>query len=124
MSDHGKGLIGLIFILASLLFAAVPAIRTDLAAEYTFRSGNSTVLTLQPIPAERDGLIRVNDADTSALTKLPGIGEVISSRMILERETNGPYYYAEDLESVHGIGPVLLGKIRDMIDFSTNESGE
>lgn len=124
MSDPWKKRFGIAFILASLFFAAVPATGTDTATEYKFRSGDSAVLTLQPIPAERDGLIRVNDADVSELTQLPGIGETISSRLILERETNGPFYYAEDLEMVRGIGPVLLGTFRNMIDLSADESGE
>ena len=124
MSDQRRKRIGITFILASLFLGTVPAIKTDMTNEHKFRSGISSVVIMQPIPPERNGQIRVNDANASELTELPGIGETISSRIILERGTNGPYYYAEDLESVHGIGPVLLGSIRDMIDLSANESGE
>ena len=45
-------------------------------------------------------------------------------RSIDERSENGPFYYAEDLEAVRGIGPKTIKRFREMIDLSLNESEE
>ena len=55
------------------------------------------------------------------LTELTGVGETISALIVAEREANGPFYYAEDLESVRGIGPATLSRFREMIDLTQGE---
>ena len=60
-------------------------------------------------------------AGAEELTELPGVGETISALIVAERDANGPFYYAEDLESVRGIGPATLAGCREMIDLSQEE---
>lgn len=67
---------------------------------------------------EINGTVNINTEGTEELIRLPGIGNAYASNLISERIQNGPFYYAEDLLSVSGIGPATLEKIRDMIDLS------
>jgi competence protein ComEA len=60
--------------------------------------------------------IDVNSATAEELQKLPGIGKVIASRIIAERE-KGAFRSAEDLRRVAGIGPKTLEKLRPLVKF-------
>lgn len=50
--------------------------------------------------------IMVNRADEALLQTVPGIGATLAERLVAEREANGPYQQAADLERVSGIGRV------------------
>ncbi len=58
--------------------------------------------------------INVNLADATELQKLPGIGNVLSQRIIEERRKQ-PFKSAQDLRRVKGIGPKTLEKIRPFV---------
>jgi len=60
--------------------------------------------------------IDVNHADAAELQKLPGVGTVMASRIIAERE-KAPFRGAEDLRRVNGIGPKTLEKLRPFVRF-------
>jgi competence protein ComEA len=62
-----------------------------------------------------DGLIRVNQADATALESLPGVGPVLAERIVAHREANGPFEAVEDLLEVPGIGEAKLASMRDLI---------
>ena len=62
-----------------------------------------------------DGLIVLNQADSSQLQKLPGVGPVLAERIVAHREANGPYQTVEDLLEVPGIGEAKLVSIRDLV---------
>lgn len=64
---------------------------------------------------ETGGLVNVNMADAAALDTLPGIGEVLSQRIIDHREQNGPFASVDDLINVKGIGPVTLEELRPLV---------
>ena len=49
-------------------------------------------------------LVNINTADASALETLPGVGPSTSTKIIAERELNGPYRSLIDLARVSGIG--------------------
>ena len=125
MSDRLRKAIGITLIIVSLLLCAVPVVQsmTDNHTD-SYKSGDSGTWILSPVETEVNGTIRVNYADAEELTKLPGIGETLSAMIVSEREQNGPYYYAEDLEAVKGIGPGTLRKFRDMLDLTLDESEE
>ena len=76
------------------------------------------------ISTEEKGTVALNLDDAEELTVLPGVGETIAALIVTEREKNGPFHYAEDLEAVKGIGPKTLDGFRDMIDLTEGESGE
>lgn len=59
--------------------------------------------------------INVNTAASSELERLPGVGPVLATRIIEEREANGPFTSADDLERVSGIGPKKIAAMRDRV---------
>jgi competence ComEA-like helix-hairpin-helix protein len=59
--------------------------------------------------------IDLNSAPASELELLPGIGPVLSLRIINHRETKGKFQKIEDVMKVSGIGPKTFEKIKDLI---------
>ena len=76
--------------------------------------------SLAPVPTlPADSIL--NTGDAAALDALPGIGTVLSERIITYREEHGAFVYPEDLRNVQGIGAELQTKIIDSLDDeSTN----
>lgn len=68
-----------------------------------------------------DGTVSVNTEDADDLTELPGIGETIASAWLLEYQENGPFFYAEDLLSIRGIGEKKLKQLMPLINLSTEK---
>lgn len=60
-------------------------------------------------------LVDVNRAGAAALQTLPGIGPVLASRIIQEREKRGPFKTVDDLTRVSGIGPASLELLRGLV---------
>ena len=60
-----------------------------------------------------DGKVDINRAGVTDMTRLPGVGEVIATRIVSHREDNGPFRAVEDLLDVPGIGEGKLAAIRD-----------
>ncbi|MCI0357544.1 MAG: helix-hairpin-helix domain-containing protein [Planctomycetaceae bacterium] len=56
--------------------------------------------------------IDVNGADWSELCLLPGIGEQLAKRIVVERTANGPFRDWDDLRRVRGIGPRTLESMK------------
>ncbi len=56
--------------------------------------------------------VDVNRADWPELIQLPGIGETLARRIILERSENGPYQDLGQVTRVDGIGLRTLDKMR------------
>ena len=76
--------------------------------------------TLAPLPTLPPDSI-LNTGDAAALDALPGIGPVLSERIITYREECGTFVYPEDLRNIDGIGAALQTKIIDSLDDeSTN----
>ena len=124
MSEKLKRFAGITLVLAGLAVSMIPLLSEKGNKEQYFHSGTKAEWGISRIEAETNGQIAVNEADEEELRLLPGIGETLSSLIISEREEHGPYYYAEDLEAVKGIGPGTLGKFRYMIDLTKGESRE
>jgi len=59
--------------------------------------------------------VNINTADATGLATLPGIGDVLSQRIIDYRTQNGPFASVDDLEKVSGIGPSILAEVRDLV---------
>ena len=64
-----------------------------------------------PPPAQPSFPIDINTAGVQELTALPGIGEVLSHRIVAYREVSGPFSAPEDLINVSGIGEKRLAQI-------------
>lgn len=68
--------------------------------------------------AGADGLVDLNSADASALDTLPGVGPVLSERIIAWREEHGRFTSVDELGEVSGIGEKLLSQIRDRVQVA------
>jgi len=71
---------------------------------------------------QRVGSVRfitnVNTAPASEISLLPGIGPALAQRIVLDRETNGPFESLDDLGRVRGIGPKTIIQIKPLVVFS------
>jgi competence protein ComEA len=65
---------------------------------------------------QSDMIINLNTATLAELQALPGIGPVLAQRIVEYRDANGPFQSVDDLLKIKGIGPSLMGKIRDLVE--------
>ena len=124
MSDRIRRCAGILLSAAALTLCLITLISGENGQAVRFRSGERQEAGISGIRTERNGDVAVNTADAEDLTALPGVGETLSALIVAEREANGLFYYAEDLESVRGIGPVTLSRFRETIDLSQGEGGD
>jgi competence protein ComEA len=61
------------------------------------------------------GRININAATAAELEELPGIGEVIATRIVEFREEHGPYRSVNDLVHVNGISQRMVDELRDLV---------
>lgn len=64
-----------------------------------------------------DYRVAPNRANWVEWAQLPGLGEVLSKRIVEDCNQNGPFRTADDLLRVRGIGPKKLEAIRPFLDF-------
>ncbi len=70
---------------------------------------------VQVAPESIEALVDINSATAGELVTLPGVGPVLSERIVAYREANGPFERADLLMAVAGIGPATYEAIRDLI---------
>lgn len=63
--------------------------------------------------------IDVNSADAEELQRLPGVGKVLSQRIVDERE-KAPFRTVAELRRVKGIGPKVLERLRPYVTAGEN----
>jgi competence ComEA-like helix-hairpin-helix protein len=61
-----------------------------------------------PPPAPID----INQASVEDLTRLPGVGPALASRIVKARADGGPFTRVDDLRRVRGVGPAALERLR------------
>ena len=69
-------------------------------------------------PRESFKAIELNSADSIQLVKIPGIGKVLSKRIIKYREMLGGFYKPEQLKEVYGITNQLYENIKPQIQIN------
>jgi len=99
---------------------AIPSIQgagVEAEADNAEASGGSAGQTQETVglPRENDGRININTASRAELMDLPGIGSVLSERIVEYRRINGPFSKTEDLKNVSGIGEKRYDTIKDRI---------
>lgn len=88
-----------------------------LAAAGGLRSGavlDHMQLSIVPV-SETAQKVDINRAEVWLLEALPGVGEVLASRIVDYRQTNGPFANTVDLTRVSGLGQDTYNKIKDLI---------
>jgi len=67
------------------------------------------------VAGDRSARININTASAAELDALPGIGEVYSEQIVVNREANGPYVSSEELVERQVIPRGTYERIRDLI---------
>jgi len=67
----------------------------------------------------QSGSIDLNSADTVLLKSLPGIGSVLSRRIIKYRDLLGGFYSITQLKEVYGLKPEVFQKIEQQVRIDT-----
>ncbi|MEC9483980.1 MAG: ComEA family DNA-binding protein [Halomonas sp.] len=67
--------------------------------------------------AQESVRININTADAETLAQLPGIGATKAQAIVADREANGPFASADDLDRVSGIGEATVESLRDSIEL-------
>ncbi len=65
--------------------------------------------------SESAAAVDLNRATLEQLEALPGIGEVKAAAILAIRDERGGFSSVAELESVRGIGPALVGKLRPLV---------
>jgi comEA protein len=65
--------------------------------------------------AAQDKIVHINTATLADFDTLPGIGPVLSKRIVDYREKNGPFASIEGLKKVSGIGDKTYLKFKDLL---------
>jgi len=80
---------------------------------------------LRPQPGDRFAAsepvtfrIDPNTADTPSLCLLPGVGPGIAERIVNDREANGPFDSADDMQRVPYVGEKTAAAIEPWVVFS------
>ena len=68
-----------------------------------------------PTFLEDPGPLDLNRASESEIEGLPGIGPAVAARIVARRDSIGRFRRVEDLDSIKGIGPALIEKIRPLV---------
>lgn len=72
---------------------------------------------MEAVPEDLDEFLKlastdINTADKEALMELPGIGEVLSERILQYRAEHGPFADWEEFCKIQGIGESLVETLR------------
>jgi competence protein ComEA len=78
-------------------------------------AGTGVVIDNRPPKGTPPGPLNINRATAAELDALPGISPAVAQRIVEYRTSRGSFSSVEQLDSVKGIGPKLLEKIRPLV---------
>jgi len=114
-TEYGLLILTALFLLvvSGALFYTAPR---PSAADYTILTERTAQgVTPEPEVEEPPERVNLNTATAEELQTLPGIGEVLASRILEHRAEYGPFTCPEELMSVKGIGENLFDRLQDRI---------
>lgn len=85
---------------------------------YAADTGKKQEYRKQMFAQQTKGPLDINNADSNALEKLPGIGEILSSRIIRYREKLGGFISIAQLTEVYGLSDSIMQIISPMLFVS------
>ena len=94
---------------AGLLLAVVLASVGAIGVWHRVRPAAEPEAALDPALVHR---VDLNRADRDEIAALPGIGDVLASRVVASRSEEGEFERIESLARVHGIGPGIVERVR------------
>ena len=71
----------------------------------------------KPFAPKKPAIVSVNDADTSALIALPGIGSKLAARIIKFREKLGGFYTVDQIGETYGVSDSTFQKIKPYLQI-------
>ncbi|MEO5675796.1 MAG: helix-hairpin-helix domain-containing protein [Chitinophagales bacterium] len=81
----------------------------------------STTIPVSHAKEKNPQAVDLNKADSAQLVALPGIGSILSSRIIKFRTRLGGFYSTEQLSEVYGLTPETLDALKDKISVNPAE---
>jgi len=88
---------------------------SETGEEINTNTYNPTVSAYSSSPVSTSAKININTANANLLQSLPGIGPVLSERIIEYRNQNGLFGVIDDIKDVSGIGEKKYEGIKDLI---------
>ena len=73
-----------------------------------------------PLWAEENSQININTASAEELATLKNVGDKTAERIIVYRQTNGPFETVEELTNVKGIGGKTIEKNQGRMTVGSN----
>ncbi|KAK3581772.1 hypothetical protein CHS0354_017213 [Potamilus streckersoni] len=67
------------------------------------------------VPRKENSMVNINIASVIQLMKLDKLGPVLAENIVAYRDKNGPFKNIDGITNVKGIGPHILGAIRNQI---------
>ncbi|MCA9127718.1 MAG: helix-hairpin-helix domain-containing protein [Planctomycetales bacterium] len=78
-------------------------------------------------PVQPRFVVNINQASLSELRALPEVGTALAQRIIEYRDVHGDFRSIDDLQSVKGLGPKTVDRLRALLtlgDVNSEESAE
>ncbi len=74
-------------------------------------------------PLAQGEVVDLNSAPAEEIARLPRIGMSLAKRIVNDRIARGPFRGLADLDRVPGVGPSLLGLLKDRVQFGSVRAG-
>jgi competence ComEA-like helix-hairpin-helix protein len=83
----------------------------------------TTVSGSEKEPPATDGKLNLNTATAKELEALPGIGEILSQRIVDYRRAHGSYRSVTDLTKVEGVRASVVEKLSSLVTTGRSVTG-